>query len=205
VDKLETEIADKILQKDLANIIAKVNAGKTLTTAERKLVETNQTRKPWELLEIHRTSFYKYKKLGMPEIIEDAKVWLQTRAGLAQQGSGKISIGGKEYTAQDLLDLRGEVMRAQADNLHLKNQMEKLNVAEREGKLCDIDLLNETLVRILYPLRKALDQLPENIAPALNPDDPTRAETILQQELDNIYADLTKALSQDEQVNGISV
>lgn len=204
MDNINQQIADKILQKDLANIVAKVNAGKTLTTTERKLVE-NQASKPWEELGIHRTSFYKYKKLGMPEILEDAKAWLQTRAGLAQQGSGKIEIAGKTYQAQDLIDLRAKVMEAQATNLDLKNRLEKLNVAEREGKLCDVDMLNETLVKILYPLRKALDQMPENIATALNPDDPARAEAILEQELENIYADLCKALNQDEHTAKISM
>ena len=39
--------------------------------------------------------------------------------------------------------------------------MEKLNIDEREGKLVDAEKLTETMARILVPLRKALDQMPE--------------------------------------------
>lgn len=204
-ENLVPELANKILQADLANIVKKVQAGKTLNAQERKIVENAKGQKLWEKLGIHRVTFYKYVKQGMPEDYNGATDWMQVRAGLAKQGSGKIEIGGRTFTAQDLIDLRAKVMEGQATNLDLKNRIEKLNVAEREGTLCNVDLLNETLIKILYPLRKALDQLPENIATALNPDDPTRAESILEQELENIYADLTKALNQDEQVNGISI
>lgn len=193
------ELADKVLQADLKNIVKKVQAGKTLSSQERKLIESNREQKPWEQLSIHKTSYYKYLKMGMPEVIEEAKEWLQLRAGLQRQGSGKIEVGGREFEAQDLIDLRGKVLKGQADNLMLKNRIEKLNVEEREGRLVDVDSLTETLSAILYPLRKALDQLPENIATALNPNDPTRAESILEQELQNIYSDLCKTLSKNEQ------
>lgn len=193
------ELADKVLQADLKNIVKKVQAGKTLSSQERKLIESNREQKAWDQLGIHKTSYYKYLKMGMPEVLEEAKEWIQLRAGLQRQGSGKIEVGGREFEAQDLIDLRGKVLKGQADNLMLKNRIEKLNVEEREGRLVDVDSLTETLSAILYPLRKALDQLPENIASALNPDDPTRAETILEQELQNIYSDLCKTLSKNEQ------
>ena len=154
--------------------------------------------KPWDELNIHKTTYYKYKKIGMPDGITQAKDWIELRAGLAEQGSGKIEIGGRSYDAKDLIDLRGRVMEEQATNLVLKNKIEKLNVDEREGRLVDQDTLCSTLSKILYPLRKALDQMPENISSALNPDDPGRAEAILDQELKNVYADLCKSLKSDE-------
>lgn len=198
-ENLIPELAEKVLQADLKNIVKKVQSGKTLSTAERKIVEGSREAKAWDTLGIHKTSYYKYLKMGMPEVIEEAKDWIQCRAGLQRQGSGKIEIGGREFEASDLIDLRGKVLKGQADNLLLKNRIEKLNVEEREGRLVDVDSLTETLSSILYPLRKALDQMPENIASALNPEDPTRAETILEQELQNIYSDLVKSLSRNEQ------
>ena len=115
------------------------------------------------------------------------------------QGNGLITIGGHTYTAQDLLDLRGKLLENQTENLSLKNRIEELNLAEREGRLMDGDKLTETLSKILVPLRKALDAMPENLASSLNPDDPGRAEQILTQELQNIYADLTQTISKNEQ------
>lgn len=202
-NELVPELAEKVLQADLKNIIKKVQAGKTLSAQERKIVEQSKAPKPWEDLGIHRVTWYKYIKMGMPENKEDAQEWLRLRAGLARQGSGKIEVGGRTFEAQDLIDLRGKVLEGQATNLTLKNRIEKLNVEEREGRLVDKDELSATLAKILYPLRKELDQMPENLASALNPEDPSRAEAILEQELKNIYANLCKSLESDETTNNI--
>ena len=158
----------------------------------------------WEQLAISKSTYYKYLGLGMPDDIAEAKGWLEVRAGLAQQGSGKIQIGGQTFTAKDLIDLRGKVLQAQEKNLTLKNRLEALNVSEREGKLVNAEELSEVLVSILYPLRQALDALPENISGALNPQDPARAESILEQELHNIYENLCKNLEKDEHTKKLS-
>ena len=185
--------ADTVLKAELKNIVKKVQAGKTLTSAERKIITQSQS-SPWQELNIKRSTYYKYVKQGMPETLEDAKDWLQVRAGLARQGSGKIEIGGKTFTAQDLIDLRGKLLEGQSENIMLKNRIERLHVEEKEGRLVDSDELCATLSKILYPLKKALDSMPENLASALNPTDPSRAEAILEQELENIYADLCKSM-----------
>jgi len=195
---LKQEIVRKVLDADFKNIVEKVRAGKTLTATERKTLEENKGQEKWEELGISRSAFFKYKKLGMPERAQEAEEWLQVRAGLASKGSGKIEVGGRTFEAKDLIDLRGKVLEGQAENILLKNRIEKLNLDEREGKLVDSDLLCATMAKILYPLKKALDQMPENLAQALNPEDPSRAESILEQELENIYADLCKNLQQDE-------
>ena len=174
-------------------IVAKHAAGQKLTAKEVEQLKAAQS-KPWEKLQIQRSTYYKFKKLGMPEDTTKAKAWINERQAMATTGSGKIVVGGKTYTAQDLLDLRGKVMTAQAENLNLKNRMEKLNLEEREGRLIDADQQIKTLNKIILPLKKALDAMPENLAKALNPDDPDRAETILETELANIYEDLTKNL-----------
>jgi|13_taG_2_1085334.scaffolds.fasta_scaffold187673_1 hypothetical protein len=159
---------------------------------------------PWEELAINKSSYYKYLSLGMPKEMAEAKAWIEVRAGLAQQGSGKIQVGGQTFSAKDLIDLRGKVLQAQEQNLQFKNRLEALNVAEREARLVDSGELSEVLVSILYPLRQALDALPENLASALNPTDPARAESILEQELHNIYDSLCKNLEKDERTKKIS-
>ena len=190
-----TDLAAKVLKAELKNIIKKVQAGKTLTNAERQII--NQQQPVWEKLEIKKRTFYKYKKLGMPENLELAKKWIENRQAISSEG-GKIIIGGKSFTAADLMDLRGQVMEQQKLNLELKNRLERLNVDEREGKLVDADTMSETLSRILVPLRKALDAMPENIASAVNPDDPARAEEIIRQEHENIFADLVTNMEKNK-------
>tara|TARA_R100001463_G_scaffold126466_1_gene184177 strand:+ start:65 stop:553 length:489 start_codon:yes stop_codon:yes gene_type:complete len=158
---------------------------------------SNKKVAPHELHGLKKPTYYHYLKLGMPKEIKAAKKWREERESLQPGmtgGTGEITIGGRTYNAQDLMDLRGKVMEGQATNLDLKNRIEALNLAEKEGRLIESEQLTETLHKILVPLRKALDQMPENLATALNPDDPTRAETILAQELQNVYADLTANL-----------
>lgn len=198
---VKLELIERVLQADFKNIVEKVKKGKTLSATERKILEENREQKKWEVLDIHKTTYYKYVKLGMPETFEEAREWMRLRNGMAQQGSGKIEIGGREFEAQDLIDLRGKVMEAQAENIALKNRIEKLNVLEKEGKLVDADKASETIMQVLYPLKKALDQMSENISSAVNPEDPARAEAIIDQELERIYGDLQKSLKKKE-ING---
>lgn len=199
--ELKQEIISKVLDADFKNIVEKVKNGKTLNSTERKTLEEHKGKSKWEVLNIHKTTYYKYIKLGMPEQYEEAKEWMQLRNGLARQGSGKIEIGGRSFSAQDLIDIRGKLMEEQAQNVSLKNRIEKLNVLEREGKLVDADIATSTILQVLHPLRKALDQMPENIASALNPDDPHRAEAILDQHLQIIYADLQKSINNQDDKN----
>ena len=203
--KIKSEIIKKVLDADFKNIVVKVRDGKTLTATERKALEQNKGQEKWEVLDISRSAFFKYKKLGMPEQTEEAKEWLQIRAGLAKQGSGKIEIGGKTFEAQDLIDLKGQLMEGQAENIALKNRIEKLNVLEREGKLVDADEAQKVLLQVLYPLKKALEQMPENLCNALNPNDPSRAEAILEKEMNQVFEDLQKNFKKNKQTENVSL
>jgi hypothetical protein len=202
---IKLEIVKKVLDADFKNIVEKVRNGKTLTATERKTLEQNRGQEKWEVLDISRSAFFKYKKLGMPEQTEEAKEWLQVRAGLAKQGSGKIEIGGKTFEAQDLIDLKGQLMEGQAENIALKNRIEKLNVLEREGKLVDADEAQKVLLQVLYPLKKALEQMPENLCNALNPNDPSRAEAILEKEINQVFEDLQKNFKKNKQTENVRI
>lgn len=161
----------------------------------------------WDELGIARSTYFKFKKLGMPEEVTKAKDWLALRQNLQPAGreAEGVMVHGKRYTAQDIIDLRANLLEGQTENINLKNRIERLNVLEREGELLPADELTNTLGQIIIPLRKALDQMPENIAGAVNPQDPARAETIINQELHNIYADLVKSLKANEQTSEFRV
>jgi hypothetical protein len=159
----------------------------------------------WQRLGIARSTYFKFKKLGMPDQEDEARDWLSLRSSVQTSGrvAESVQVHGKNYTAQDIMDLRAKLLEGQSENVNLKNRIERLNVAEREGELLPADELTKTLGQIIIPLRKALDQMPENIAGAVNPQDPARAETIITQELHNIYADLVKSLKSNEQTESI--
>ena len=127
-----TDLASKVLKAELKNIIKKVQSGKTLTNTERNII--NQHQPEWDKLGIKRRTYFKYKELGMPENLELAKDWIKNRQAISNQG-GQIIIGGKTFTADDLLELRGKVMLEQKTNLELKNKVQQLKVDEKEGSL----------------------------------------------------------------------
>jgi DNA-binding GntR family transcriptional regulator len=47
--------------------------------------------------------------------------------------------------------------------------------------------------------------MPENICNALNPNDPSRAEAILSQELENIYQDLQKSFDKNKKIKDVGI
>ena len=168
---------------------------------------TTTCKEDWKALGIARSTYYKFISLGMPKDKAKAKDWLALRQNLQPAGreAEGVMVHGKRYTAQDIIDLRANLLEGQTENVNLKNRIERLNVLEREGELLPADELTNTLGQIIIPLRKALDQMPENIAGAVNPQDPARAETIMTQELHNIYADLVKSLKSNEQTSEFRV
>ena len=166
---------------------------------------TTTNKADWKKLGIARSTYYKFISLGMPKDQAGAKDWLALRQNLQPAGreAEGVMVHGKRYTAQDIIDLRASLLEGQTENVNLKNRIERLNVLEREGELLPAEELTNTLGQIIIPLRKALDQMPENIAGAVNPQDPARAETIITQELHNIYSDLVKSLKANEQTESI--
>ena len=147
----------------------------------------------WERLNIKRSTFYKYKKQGMPSDQEQAKQWIENRHGLMTSGSNEIIISGKKYDATDLIDLRGQVMEAQVEHLRLKNKIQTFELSVKSRELVQASDLEETLKKILVPLKKSLDKFPSTIAKRLCPDNPEAIE-IATLEMEKIYADLQKQL-----------
>lgn len=148
----------------------------------------------WELLGIKRSTYFKYRKLGLPEDIDEAKDWIRGRVALTERGGNSVMVDGKTYTGKDLIDLKGRLLSQQVENLELKNRLERHKLEERRKNFVKSDEAIEVVNKILKPLRARLDQLPDKLGSALNPSDPARASSILETEINNLYADLTKCL-----------
>ena len=149
----------------------------------------------WDELGIKRSTFYKYKQLGLPEQIDKAKEWIRDRVAMTEKGGNSVCVDGKTYTGKDLIDLKGRLLSEQVENLELKNRLERHKLQERKKRLVKTDEALEVIYKVLKPLRASLDQLPDNLGSALNPSDPARAASILETEINKLYADLTKGLS----------
>jgi len=150
----------------------------------------------WDELGIKRSTFYKYKKLGLPEQIDKAREWIRNRVAMTGKGGNSVCVDGKTYTGKDLIDLKGRLLSVQVKNLELRNLLERHKLEERKKKLVKTNEAIEVIYKVLKPLRASLDQLPDNLGCALNPSDPQRAASILETEINKLYADLTKSLSE---------
>lgn len=146
----------------------------------------------YETLEISKKAYYNYIKLGMPKDINLARNWLQERAGFTDRGSGTITIGGREYTKEDLIDLKGQIMDLTAKEKQSKIDLNNFDLARKKGELVPRSELTQTLQAILEPLAKMLEQMPNKISSLINPDNPSLAYKILEQEVQNIFAEIQK-------------
>ena len=146
----------------------------------------------YEALGISKKGFYNNVKKGMPKDIKGAEEWLKERAGFTDRGSGKIYIGGREYSKEDLIDLRGQIMDLTAKEKQSKIDLQEFELQRKRGELVPRTELLQTLQTILEPLAKMLEQLPNKISNLVNPDDPAVAYKILEKEIQNIFMEIQK-------------
>lgn len=79
----------------------------------------------------------------------------------------------------DLQSVRLRKMEAQA-------RMIELELARREGRLLDVDVVKKLIHRLLPPIAQRIRQLPGEMARACNPIDPTMAHQALESWVDNV-------------------
>lgn len=145
-----------------------------------------------ELLELPHRTFYEYVKLGMPKDYELAIQWIQERAGMGEQGSGKIVVGGRVYTKEDLIDLKGKNLELTAKEKSAKIELTEFELQKKKGLLVPRDELTGTLRTVLEPLAKMLQQLPNKLSTQCNPTHPEVAYGVLEEEIQNIFQEIQK-------------
>ena len=146
----------------------------------------------YETLGISKKAFYNYVKQDMPKDLDGARNWLIEREVLTGSGGGKITIGGRVYGKEDLLDLRGQILELTAKEKSSKVELQEFELAKKKGELVPKDELLQTLKTILEPLSSLLEELPNKIAESVNPDNPDLAYKVLEQEVQNIFVQIQK-------------
>lgn len=146
-------------------------------------------------LNISKKSFYNYVNSGMPKDVDLAREWIKERSAFTDRGSGSITIGGREFTKEDLIDLRGKVMDLTAKEKQSKIDLQEFELQRKKGELVPRTELTQTLQSILEPLAKMLEQMPNKLSSILNPDNPSEAYKILEAEIQNIFSEIQKQKS----------
>ena len=128
----------------------------------------------------------------MPKDIELATEWIKERSALTDQGSGQITIGGRIYTKDNLIDLKGKILDLSAKEKQAKIDLSEFELKKKRGLLVEKSELINTLKSILEPLSKILEQLPSKISTIANPDNPEVAYKALENEVQNIFKEIQK-------------
>lgn len=145
-----------------------------------------------EALEISKKAFYNYIKLGMPKDKELAKEWIKERFAFTDGGSGNITIGGREFSKEDLIDLRGKILDLTAKEKKAKIDLAEFELAKKKGSLVAREEATQTLQAILEPLANLLEQMPNKVSTLCNPENPEVAYKALEAEIQFIFSEIQK-------------
>ena len=141
-------------------------------------------------LDIPHRTFYEYVNLGMPKDFELATEWIQERSGMGEQGSGQIVVGGRVYTKEDLIDLKGKNLELTAKEKQAKIDLTEFELAKKRGELVPRSELTTTLRMVLEPLAKLLEQMPNKLSTQCT--SPEVAYGVLENEVQSIFKEIQK-------------
>ena len=127
--------------------------------------------------------------------VEAWKAWLVNHKSEGH-GSGRIALDGKNYTKQDLIDLKGALTGEQARRERAMANLRELEFRMKSESLVPQSEVSETLIKLLTPLRRLLDALPRQAARIANPQNPNVAELAIRNVLDErVFAEIEKIMN----------
>jgi phage terminase Nu1 subunit (DNA packaging protein) len=172
---ITAELAERLLRANMANIVRKVSAGKTLTAAERKLLTDTQDDAPAkktyaknyaelaEILGITRRHLQNWRVLpGAPEPAANGS------HDIARWQEFQIRIGGKgapEPAEESVDGLESEPLLKRR-KLTLFCQEKEMQLAHARGQLIDSGLVRETWARKCAEANSLLRKRLENELPS---------------------------------------
>lgn len=126
--------------------------------------------------------------------LEAWKTWMADHKSEGK-GSGRIALDGKNYTKQDLIDLKGQLTGEQARRERAMANLRELEFRMKSESLVPQSEVSETLIKLLTPLRRLLDALPRQAARIANPQNPNVAELAIRNVLDErVFAEIEKIM-----------
>jgi transposase-like protein len=132
---------------------------------------------------------------------EEWDKWILEHASKQEQGSGRLKVDGREYTADDIHDLKAKLIAAQERRENAMAQIRELELQQKKNNLVPESQATEAVIKLLTPLRRLLDALPRQVAAQANPGNPSIAEMAIRNGLDDrIFAEIQKIL-RSKQIN----
>lgn len=202
---------DKVRKKQFANIIAKLNDGKSLTAAEQKILDEYEDTLPPEgnanLLDesaVIRTAdlvdFLGITAARISELAKDGVIVRKEHGRYLFHQSVKNYIAmlqkartSKHGTGQTMQELRQRLIDEQGRKEAAIASLRELELRMKADSLIPESEAIETLMKLLTPLRRLLDALPRQIAAQANPNNPSIAELAIRNGLDErVFLEIEK-------------
>lgn len=130
--------------------------------------------------------------------VEAWKAWIAETKGEGK-GSGRIHLDGETYTAEDIRNMKGDLVKAQSRKESAIADLRELEYRMKAESLVPESQVIEQLSKLLVPLRRLLDALPRAASVQANPDNPGIAELALRNILDErVFGEIQKIYEQYE-------
>ena len=193
---------EQITQKNIENLIKKAGEGKPLTEKELSTIaahsqdkeEPTAPPKTFAALaaqlginSVTLSRWRKEKNAPKGKSLSEWKEFARRREAINKQGSGKLTIGGKSFTAADVIDLKARLVKEQGEGQNIRNQLNTLELREKSEGLVPLSEAHEAIKAVTEPLRRLLDAMPKSVAVRANPTDPQLAEEALREGLDQVF------------------
>lgn len=186
---MEPKNAQDVLDADLANILSKVKAGKTLNGRERQIVENSANPESktltWKQLAqellISSVTLWEWRKdstAPKSKNLEEWKAWKEQKE-LTGKGSGK-------FTAEEIANLKGSLLSEKTKREKAERKLKELQLEREEKGWVPFEEAEKALTKILEPLSSLLDNCPKAYALRMNPNEPEHAEEMLEEMVQDI-------------------
>lgn len=204
---------DSIRKKQIANIIQKLNDGKSLTSNEQKLLSEYEESQP----ELPSSSLLDDTSVTRTaDLVEFLGISAVRVAELAKDGVAVKKSHGRYYTAKTIQNYIRMLQKGRTSKHGSSSTMEELRqrLVDEQGRkeaaiasLRELELkmkaeslvpqseVSETIIKTLMPLRRLLDALPRQVSLIANPENPNIAELAVRNALDErVFAEIQKIL-----------
>ena len=192
--QITPEQIEKIKAADLGNIVKKVKAGKTLSTAERKILdgyagddapsdgEFVTTSRLATIFQVNRKSINQWRnegREGVPEKKNGKEPLMEWRAWFASNPSAGHYDGKPRKDRESLL----------CEKLEVEIAIKRIQLAAEERSYLPAHEVRETIIRVVSAIRSEFTKLPSELPPRIS----GLAETAIQRVLrDEIYGVLDR-------------
>ena len=188
--------AQKILDADLKNIVAKVAGGKPLTSGERALVQkaseeraiASTVKELQVLLNLTANQYYKQKKKKGAPIGLDVQAW---RSFLS---TAKLEVlNGAPLTPEQIHQLKGRLLAERTARESVERKLKEVKLEREAGSWVPMDAAHDAIVRVLEPINRLLEGIPKAYAMRVNPADADFAEEMLREMVHEIKTQISQA------------